>query len=254
MSKVKYITYIINDRMLMKIYDVFKNVFFGYVKAMHDAKQGFLYKEALKLALEKEAGGSIIYEDKGENNHFVRYELEDGDVYTVFHSGNDPLEDIQFTYPAYSALVHIFNMICNDIETSYVSIEHTADKCYVFKRDYYIFYKSSVFSTEEIEYYKKISDTRYVRLKSILNILNEEYNMNNLLTLLNPSYENVYVTLTNTCELIKVIVEIDGESIELTYDEILKLNIPDPSMFKHINVDVNSIIDNLKSNPLRFYV
>ena len=112
MKKIAVINYV----KLRQIYDCFGGVFFGYVRAMNIAHQGWLYEEANEMCerlCENDINGvnsPIILEERG-GNWYIEYQSRSGKTYTIHHAGTNPYYDIVFTYPEDSSLADEFAKI-----------------------------------------------------------------------------------------------------------------------------------------------
>ncbi len=112
----------VDYRQLRQIYDAFGSVFFGYVRAMNIAHQGWMYIQAQELAqtldVDNECG--VVYPDVlnvQENYIDVQYTSRSGNKYRFTHSwrqdGNLYYE-IDVEYPSNSQLADTIKAIIQD--------------------------------------------------------------------------------------------------------------------------------------------
>ncbi len=112
----------VNYNQLRQIYDAFGSVFFGYVRAMNLAHQGWMYAEAQALAqtldVDNECG--VVYPDVlnvQENYIDVQYTSRSGNKYRFTHSGRQDgnlYYEIDVEYPSNSQLAETIKAIIQD--------------------------------------------------------------------------------------------------------------------------------------------
>lgn len=115
----------INYRQLREIYDAFGSVFFGYVRAMNIAHQGWQYEEALAVAKRKDEEPA---EQNGVNYPYylsvtpelveLKYASRSGSEFAVRHTNpkNSMYYDIEIEYPSTSSLTEFIDAVCADNE------------------------------------------------------------------------------------------------------------------------------------------
>lgn len=109
----------VNYHQLRQIYDAFGSVFFGYVRAMNLAHQGWMYTEAQELAktLDEDNECGVIYPDilDVQKNYIdVQYTSRSGNKYRFTHSGRENgnlYYQIDVEYPSNSQLAEIIDSI-----------------------------------------------------------------------------------------------------------------------------------------------
>ena len=112
----------VNYRQLRQIYDTFGSVFFGYVRAMNLAHQGWMYVQAQELAqtLDEDDECGVAYPDVldvQENYIDVQYTSRSGNKYRFTHSGRENgnlYYQIDVEYPSNSQLAEIIDSIVQD--------------------------------------------------------------------------------------------------------------------------------------------
>ena len=112
----------VNYNQLRQIYDAFGSVFFGYVRAMNIAHQGWMYTEAQELAqtldVDNECG--VVYPDVldvQENYIDVQYTSRSGNKYRFTHTGRQDgnlYYEIDVEYPSNSQLAETIKAIIQD--------------------------------------------------------------------------------------------------------------------------------------------
>lgn len=112
----------VDYRQLRQIYDAFGSVFFGYVRAMNIAHQGWMYIQAQELAqtldVDNECG--VVYPDVlnvQENYIDVQYTSRSGNKYRFTHSGRQDgnlYYEIDVEYPSNSQLAETIKAIIQD--------------------------------------------------------------------------------------------------------------------------------------------
>ena len=112
----------VNYNQLRQIYDAFGSVFFGYVRAMNIAHQGWMYIQAQELAqtldVDNECG--VVYPDVlnvQENYIDVQYTSRSGNKYRFTHSGRQDgnlYYEIDVEYPSNSQLAETIKAIIQD--------------------------------------------------------------------------------------------------------------------------------------------
>lgn len=112
----------VDYRQLRQIYDAFGSVFFGYVRAMNIAHQGWMYTEAQELAqtldVDNECG--VVYPDVldvQENYIDVQYTSRSGNKYRFTHTGRQDgnlYYEIDVEYPSNSQLAEVIEAIVQD--------------------------------------------------------------------------------------------------------------------------------------------
>lgn len=112
----------VNYNQLRQIYDAFGSVFFGYVRAMNIAHQGWMYTEAQELAqtldVDNECG--VVYPDVldvQENYIDVQYTSRSGNKYRFTHTGRQDgnlYYEIDVEYPSNSQLAEVIEAIVQD--------------------------------------------------------------------------------------------------------------------------------------------
>ena len=121
MQATKKVT--VNYTQLRKIYDAFGSVFFGYVRAMNIAHQGWRYAEAQELAktLDEDNECGVVYPDVldvRENYIDVQYTSRSGNKYRFTHSGRkngNLYYEIDVEYPSNSQLSETIDAIVQDV-------------------------------------------------------------------------------------------------------------------------------------------
>lgn len=109
----------IDYNQLREIYDAFGGVFFGFVRAMNIAHQGWLYEEAIEFCkkLDIDDPNGIVYPDKIEiRNDFIDFEYQSrgGKKYRITHTGRrkgNLYYEIDFEYDETSSLNEVIEKI-----------------------------------------------------------------------------------------------------------------------------------------------
>lgn len=112
----------VNYHQLRQIYDAFGSVFFGYVRAMNIAHQGWKYAEAQELAqeLDNDDTNGVVYPDVldvQENYIDVQYTSRSGNKYRFTHTGRQNgnlYYEIDVEYPSNSQLAEAIESIIQD--------------------------------------------------------------------------------------------------------------------------------------------
>lgn len=112
----------VNYHQLRQIYDAFGSVFFGYVRAMNIAHQGWKYAEAQELAqeLDNDDTNGVVYPDVldvQENYIDVQYTSRSGNKYRFTHTGRQNgnlYYEIDVEYPSNSQLAEVIEAIVQD--------------------------------------------------------------------------------------------------------------------------------------------
>ena len=112
----------VNYHQLRQIYDAFGSVFFGYVRAMNIAHQGWMYTEAIELCKQQEVDdqNGIVYPEKIEIKHnYIDFEYfsRSGKRYRFTHTGRkngNLYYEIDVEYPSNSQLAETIDAIVQD--------------------------------------------------------------------------------------------------------------------------------------------
>ena len=111
----------VNYLQLREIYDAFGSVFFGFVRAMNIAHQGWMYAEALELCKELDVDdpNGIVYPEKIEiQDNYIDFEYisRNGKKYRFTHTGRENgnlYYSIDIEYDENSSLSEIIEEIAN---------------------------------------------------------------------------------------------------------------------------------------------
>ena len=113
----------VNYNQLRDIYDAFGSVFFGFIRAMNIAHQGWMYAEAIELCKKQEIDdqNGIVYPEKIEiKNNFIDFEYfsRSGNKYRFTHTGRNNgnlYYEIDIEFSANSSLAGTIETIANQV-------------------------------------------------------------------------------------------------------------------------------------------
>ena len=111
-------TFIVNYHTLREIYDLFGSIFFGYVRMMNIAHQGWCYMEALDLANATEDANVPTILNVDGDKIFVEYVSRSGILYKFSHEGENPYYDIKVEVSTKSSLYKQIQKIARKHKTS----------------------------------------------------------------------------------------------------------------------------------------